>query len=149
MQFCAQQWSSINEARMDTALSVRAVNGGKRMKKGKEKISANSLFYIFYCCSSAVVSITTPPHHPPHPSPPLTLEPTRLWLCPCVLYTCSLMAFPLFFLSIPLHLPLWLLPVCSLFQCPCFYFACLFCWLCSTYRWDHMVFVFHHLAYFT
>ena len=27
--------------------------------------------------------------------------------------------------------------------------ACLFCWLGSTYRWDHMVFVFHHLAYFT
>ena len=26
---------------------------------------------------------------------------------------------------------------------------CLFCLLCSTYRWDHMVFVFHCLAYFT
>ena len=26
--------------------------------------------------------------------------------------------------------------------------ACLFCWLSSTFRWDHMVFVFHHLAYF-
>ena len=27
--------------------------------------------------------------------------------------------------------------------------ACLFCWLDSTYMWDHIVFVFHHLAYFT
>ena len=27
--------------------------------------------------------------------------------------------------------------------------ACLFCWLGSTYRWDHMVFVPHRLAYFT
>ena len=27
--------------------------------------------------------------------------------------------------------------------------ACLFCWLGSTYRWNHMVFVFHHQAYFT
>ena len=27
--------------------------------------------------------------------------------------------------------------------------ACLSCWLGSTYRWDHMVFVFHHLAFFT
>ena len=27
--------------------------------------------------------------------------------------------------------------------------ACLFCCLGSTYRWDHMVFVFHQLAYFT
>ena len=27
--------------------------------------------------------------------------------------------------------------------------ACLFCWLGSTYKWDHMVFLFHHLACFT
>ena len=27
--------------------------------------------------------------------------------------------------------------------------AYLFCWLSSTYRWDHMVFVYHCLAYFT
>ena len=27
--------------------------------------------------------------------------------------------------------------------------TCLFCWLGSTYRWDHMIFVFHCLAYFT
>ena len=27
--------------------------------------------------------------------------------------------------------------------------TCLFCSLGSTYRWDHIVFVFHHLAYFT
>ena len=27
--------------------------------------------------------------------------------------------------------------------------ACLFCWLGFTYTWDHMVFVFHCLAYFT
>ena len=27
--------------------------------------------------------------------------------------------------------------------------VCLFCWLGFTYRWDHMVFVFHHLAYFS
>ena len=26
--------------------------------------------------------------------------------------------------------------------------TCLFCWLGSTYRWDHIVFVFYHLAYF-
>ena len=42
-----------------------------------------------------------------------------------------------------------LVTVCSLFQCLWFYFACLFVLLCSTYRWDHMVFVFHHVAYFT
>ena len=26
---------------------------------------------------------------------------------------------------------------------------CLFCWLGTTYRWGHMVFFLHHLAYFT
>ena len=31
------------------------------------------------------------PHYSPllPPSPPATLNPTLLWLCPCVLYTCS------------------------------------------------------------
>ena len=38
---------------------------------------------------------------------------------------------------------------------PCFHvcgsilLVCLFCSLGSSYRWDHMVLVFHHLAYFT
>ena len=27
--------------------------------------------------------------------------------------------------------------------------TCLFWWLDSTYRWDHMLFIFHRLAYFT
>ena len=25
--------------------------------------------------------------------------------------------------------------------------SCLFCWLGSTYRWDHMVFIFHHMVF--
>ena len=36
------------------------------------------------------------PHHsplPPH-TPPPTLNPIPLWLCPCVLYTCSWWPFP-------------------------------------------------------
>ena len=28
-------------------------------------------------------------------------------------------------------------------------FFLLFCWFCPTYRWDHMVFVFHWVVYFT
>ncbi|KAF6104112.1 hypothetical protein HJG60_011159 [Phyllostomus discolor] len=54
---------------------------------------------IFYCCSSTVVSIFTLPCPPPHPSPSLTLEPTSLGLCPCVLCTRSLMAILLLSLS--------------------------------------------------
>ena len=87
-------------------------------------------------------------HHSPHPShphlPPLisppSLDPTSLWLCPCVLYTCSLMTLPPFphYLLPP---PIWLLSVCSLFQCLSLYFACLFVLLGSTYMiFDHMVF---------
>ena len=31
---------------------------------------------------------------PPQPSPLPTLDPTHLWFCPCVLYTCSWKPFP-------------------------------------------------------
>ena len=67
------------------------------------------------------------------PSPPSTLGPNPLLLCPCVLYTCSLKALHLSPLSLP-HF-LWLLSVSSLLQCYWLYFACLFCWLGSiSYR---------------
>ena len=65
-------------------------------------------------------------------------------------------------LSIPLLSPVIHLPslvtVCLFFISKslvlfCSFFVLLsrfhFCWLSSTYRWDHMVFVFHCLAYFT
>ena len=44
--------------------------------------------------------------------------------------------FPYFPPCYPLPPPLWLLSVYSLFQCLWLYFAYLFCWLGSTYRWD-------------
>ena len=68
-------------------------------------------------------------HHTssPHPiHPHLTPSNLPLWLCPCVLYTCSLTALPLFSPNIPLPPLIWLLSVCSLFQCLWLYFACLF-----------------------
>ena len=69
--------------------------------------------------------------------------------CPWLLYSCSLTwQFP-FFLPLCPSPPLWSLSVFSLFPCFWFYFSPLFCWLGSTYKWNHMVFVFHHLAYFT
>ena len=66
------------------------------------------------------------PHYPPplQPSPLPILNPTLLWLCPCVLYTCSLMTIHPFPPLAP-H-PLWLLSVCSLFQCLWLYFACFY-----------------------
>ena len=46
--------------------------------------------------------------------------------------------------------PLWSLSVCS--TCPCLWFhfvVSLFCWIESSYRSDHRIFVFHWLASFT
>ena len=58
-----------------------------------------NFYYSFYFyCSSTVVSILTPPQ------PPAShLQTYPLWLCPCVLYTCSLMDLPFFphFPSLP------------------------------------------------
>ena len=79
---------------------------------------------FFYCCSSTVISIFPPSY----PSLPPTLDPTPLWLYPCILYTCSLMTLPLFS-----HYPLRLLSVCSLFQCLWLYFVCLIVLLI---RWE-------------
>ena len=68
------------------------------------------------------------PHHAhsPHLSPPPILEPTPFGFVHVSFYTCSLLALPLFSPIIPLPCPLWLLTVCSLFQCLWLYFACLF-----------------------
>ena len=39
------------------------------------------VIYVYNCCSSTVVSMLLPPLFPP-----LILNPTCLWLCPCLLY---------------------------------------------------------------
>ena len=68
-----------------------------------------------------------PPTRHPHPNhphlPPLIPRPP--WFCPCVLYSSSWKPFRTF-PHYPLPLPLWLLWVCSLFQCLWFYCSCLF-----------------------
>ena len=67
-------------------------------------------YYLFISyCSSTVVSIFTPPR-PTLPCLPPSKLP--LWLCPCVLFTCSLMALPLFSPIIPFPCPSG---YCSLF----------------------------------
>ena len=50
----------------------------------------------------------------PPPLPPPTLNPIPLWLCLCVLNTCSLRSLSLLSPSISLSPPLWLLSVCSM-----------------------------------
>ena len=78
---------------------------------------------------------------PPQPSTLPTINPTLLWLCPWVLYTCSLTTLP--FLSSIISLPLpsghWqFVPYFSVSVN--ILLAGLLCWLASTYRWHHMVF---------
>ena len=64
-----------------------------------------SLNYNAFYCSSTVVFIFSPPLPWPHPSPPPTLDPTPLWLCPHALYTCLLTTPLLFRYPSPLWLP--------------------------------------------
>ena len=106
----------------------------------------------FYYCSITVVPISSPllsPALPIRHLPYSFLAPLSRCLCPWVLYTCSLMTLLLLSPVISLPPSLWLLSVCSLFPCLGLYFVCLFCWLGSNYKWDPVVFVPHHLAYFT
>ena len=59
------------------------------IKHGNHSTSLKKIF--FNCCSVLVVFIF------PYPPPPPTLNPISLWLCPWVLYTCSLTwPFPFF-----------------------------------------------------
>ena len=77
-------------------------------KKDQKKILYKFKAFIslfFYCCSSTIVSIFTSPCPPTLPIPTSHPRAYPLWLCPCVLYTCSLMTLPLFPPIIPLPLP--------------------------------------------
>ena len=105
-------------------------------------------FKIFYClcyCSCP----TFPPFAPCHKaSPHFHTETSHHSTCPRVMHMFLTNPFPS---SVSPHFPppLWSLSACSLFPCLWFSVARLFCWLGSTYRWDYMVFVFYHLAYFS
>ena len=79
----------------------------------------------------------------PCPSHIQSSSPTPTHHCPClwILYTCPL-TLPLLSPVSPLPPPLWSLSVCSLFLCLWFCFAHLFCWLGSTYRGDHIWYLF-------
>ena len=80
---------------------------------------------MFHCCSCIVASIFLRALSPAPPTPTSHLQSyPPLWLCPWVLYTCSLMTLP-FFPIIHLLPPPQLLSICSLFQCLWLYFSCL------------------------
>ena len=112
----------------------------------------NSCFnsFFFYCCSSTVVCLFLLPLHPT-PAIPTSLSwfhpPWVLSMCPLYIFFDDPSSFPPI---IPCHHPSGYCQIVLYFNVSGYILlACLFCWLGSTYRWDHMVFVFHHLAYFT
>ena len=93
-----------------------------------------SIYLLIYVIFQIQLSPFSVHHGPPTPPIPASHPQTNpLWLCPCVLYTCSLVDLPLFSHIIPPPCPLWLLSVCSLFQCLWLYFACLFILLIRFY----------------
>ena len=113
------------------------------------------ILFIFYVFSLFLLLFNYSCLHFPwslHPTPAIstpTLHSTPFWLCPCVLYTCFWQPFHLS-LIIPFHLPSGCCQFVLYFSISgSILFACLLCSLASTKRGDHMVFVFHHLAYFT
>ena len=78
----------------------------------------------FFVVVFAQVQLSPFSRHHFLPSHPQSYPPLALSMDP---YTCSLTTLPLLSPVIPLCPPLWLLSVCSLFQCLWLYlFACLF-----------------------
>ena len=127
-----------------------------RVKDVREKISIDTHnHFIFFLHFFIVVWLQLSPFfpitllHPTHPHLPHSILPLHC-LYPWVLYACPW--WPFHFFPLLLHS---ILPSCYwrlvLYFSVSHYIllACLFCWLSSTYRWDHMVCFFHHLPYFT
>ena len=107
------------------------------------------LLFFFYCCLGSCIHFhhTTAPHTMHHWLPPLNLTPLALSICPLYMFLDS--PSPILFYCPSSHfsmvtVSLFVILICWL------YFACSFvCWLGSTYRWDHMLCIFHCLAHFT
>ena len=108
------------------------------------------LYFLFI-----VVQVQLSPfscHHfpPPHPPPPPTLNPSPFGFVHGSFTHVPWRPFSFIPMLSPSPLPSGYYQFVLYFNVPGYIFlACLFCWLGSTDRWDHMVFVFHRLGYFT
>ena len=121
-------------------------------------ISFIYLFLLLFSCPHFPLTTLPCPIHPhlPHSilPPPLALSMDPLYMflddrSPSFLCYPSPTS-PLVTVSLFLCLYVFIFYVSSLFLCLWYILlTCLFSWLGSTYRWNHMAFVFHCLAYFT
>ena len=96
-----------------------------------------------------IVQIQLSPFSPTHPHVyPQSYATLTLSMCPLhMIFGDPSPFFPLFS---PYPIPTSYCPFVLNFNVSgCILLACLFCSLGSTYRWDHMVFVFGHLAHST
>ena len=95
------------------------------------------LLLFKYSCLHLPPTIPPKPHYP-H-LPPLLLPPLVFSTCPLELFLKTLPPI------IPSHLPSGYCQIVLNFNVSgCILLACWFCWLVSTYRWDHIS-VFHCL----
>ena len=108
-----------------------------------------AIYYYFYCCAITAVPMSPSNSPPPHPLSPLTFNLSLHVVFVHESFICvSWWPFP--FLP-PLFSPL---PsgdcqfVLYFYVSGSLLLTFLFCWLGSTYRWDHMVFVPHLPVYF-
>ena len=106
------------------------------------------LLFNYSCPHFSTITLPCPTHSPP---PTCNPPPHSHCLCPWILYTCSLTwPIPFFPLLSPPPLPSGHCKFVLYFHVyGSILLTGLFCGLGSTYRWDHTVFLFHHLAYFT
>ena len=102
----------------------------------------------FYCCSSTGVSIFPQPLPPAWPIPTShsrSYSPLALSMCPLYMFLDDSSSFSHF---IPSLVPSGYCQFVLYFNASgCILLAYWFCLLGSTYRWDHVVFVCHRLAY--
>ena len=124
--YTGQAWKEFNDS-----FIYRSVDKMKGTNKGCWGYPVGSYYDFFF-----------PPISHPRFYPPLALS-----MCPLYMFLDDPSPYSPVILS---HLPSGYCQIVLYFNVSSYILpACLFCWLGSTYRWDHMVFVPHRLAYFT
>ena len=129
-ELSAQDETQVHFLRVLTTQEIWAtgqgVNNSLHIQRCPQSLPPGYLF--LNCCSSTVVFILALPCPARTPIPDSHLRTFSLGLCQCVLYTCSLLALPLYSPIIHLQPTLWLLSVYSLFHVSGYILlTCLFC----------------------